>query len=879
MMPGDGVLTSRTDAGGTTAYAYDATYRQLTSVAYPGSLGGESFTNNALGDVISHRDGNGNVIAYQYNLRRQLTNTVAPTNLITKIVYDNVGNVFSTTDAKGNVTSNTWSATRLLLKTTFPTTQQGTPFATNGYDNRDWLARSTDLMQRPTLYTNDAAGRPMSVTDPLSRTTKFGYDADGRKIAVTNAAGEKTLQQWSKRGELLKVTDNANNTVLRVYDAAGNQVAFTNRNVKKWQFFYDGANRLTNTVSPLGRSSSVTFDNRGLVRTMREPSGQMTTNFYDAKGRLTNRLDSVASTIFSYDANDNVTSITNAGQASSLSQTFDAYNHVSSFKDVYGNLIQYKYDANGNLTNLIYPGGKNVFYAYDSLNHCTNVTDWSGRKTSIVYDLNGRTSSITRPNGTQRSVGYDAAGQTTNIIEQTAAGLPIALFRWNWNSNSTAQWEFAAPLPHAASIPTRTMTYNDDNQLITVNGTNVYSDLDGNLTNAPLANGVFATLNYDARNRLLNAGGVTNAYDPMNNRVGQTQGTNTTVFVVNPNSKLSQVLMRIKNGVTNYYIYGAGLLYQITETATATNTLTYHYDYRGSTVALTDNNGNVTDRIEYSLYATTTYRTGTNDTPFLFNGRYGVQTEPNGLLYMRARYYNPYLCRFINADPSGFAGGLNFYAFANGNPVSLLDPTGFGAVGENSAFSWIGNMPANLQDPFNFALGNPEPDWFDKTLDFSMSALQKVSEWMERPRQGGNEPQPLALFSLLTLIAPEARLATLNSMAAETILPANIAATFSGGRYASTVLQNNMTAYRYSGGVSGPVGSFLTTGETISQISSPVSASIALRLPVGATAGNVEHVYNTGRHTNFHWRCCWRGRHSKPNFHTKSQRSHPSLKI
>ncbi len=129
-----------------------------------------------------------------------------------------------------------------------------------------------------------------------------------------------------------------------------------------------------------------------------------------------------------------------------------------------------------------------------------------------------------------------------------------------------------------------------------------------------------------------------------------------------------------------------------------------------------------------------------------------------------------------------------------------------------------------------------QPDWFDKTLDFSMSALQKVSEWMERPRQGGNEPQPLALFSLLTLIAPEARLATLNSMAAETILPANIAATFSGGRYASTVLQNNMTAYRYSGGVSGPVGSFLTTGETISQISSPVSASIALRLPVGATA-------------------------------------------
>jgi RHS repeat-associated protein len=69
---------------------------------------------------------------------------------------------------------------------------------------------------------------------------------------------------------------------------------------------------------------------------------------------------------------------------------------------------------------------------------------------------------------------------------------------------------------------------------------------------------------------------------------------------------------------------------------------------------------------------------GTTDTPFLFNGRYGVQTDANGLLYMRARYYNPYISRFINADPSGFNGGLNFYAFADGNPISEVDPFGLG---------------------------------------------------------------------------------------------------------------------------------------------------------------------------------------------------------
>ena len=67
------------------------------------------------------------------------------------------------------------------------------------------------------------------------------------------------------------------------------------------------------------------------------------------------------------------------------------------------------------------------------------------------------------------------------------------------------------------------------------------------------------------------------------------------------------------------------------------------------------------DRMEYGAYGMLTYRIGTNDTPFLYNGRYGVQTDPNGLLYMRARYYDPYICRFLNADPSGFGGGLNMY--------------------------------------------------------------------------------------------------------------------------------------------------------------------------------------------------------------------------
>jgi RHS repeat-associated protein len=135
-------------------------------------------------------------------------------------------------------------------------------------------------------------------------------------------------------------------------------------------------------------------------------------------------------------------------------------------------------------------------------------------------------------------------------------------------------------------------------------------------------------------------------------------------------------------------------------------------------VALTDGNGNITDRIEYSLYGLITCRAGQTDTPFLFIGRSGVMTDPNGLLYMRARYYNPYLCRFLNADPAGFSGGLNLYAYANGNPVSLSDPSGLGAVGSSvpnwltpssgsvdmsQIFSWLGGggtLPYSVSFPF-----------------------------------------------------------------------------------------------------------------------------------------------------------------------------------
>ena len=98
-------------------------------------------------------------------------------------------------------------------------------------------------------------------------------------------------------------------------------------------------------------------------------------------------------------------------------------------------------------------------------------------------------------------------------------------------------------------------------------------------------------------------------------------------------------------------------------------------------MAITDFAGKVKERIEYSSYGRITQRTGsTTDTPFLFGGEAGVETDANGLYYMHARYYNPHLRRFINADPAGLAGGMNFYAYADGDPISMIDPSGLVAT-------------------------------------------------------------------------------------------------------------------------------------------------------------------------------------------------------
>jgi YD repeat-containing protein len=113
---------------------------------------------------------------------------------------------------------------------------------------------------------------------------------------------------------------------------------------------------------------------------------------------MTSKTDNLGTNNYGYDGNNNLTLLTNVGTGLKLSWAYDAYNRATSFTNAAGYVIQYRSDANGNLTNLIYPGDRTVNYYYDSNNRLTNVTDWAGRQTAYAYDLAGRLTSVIRPN-------------------------------------------------------------------------------------------------------------------------------------------------------------------------------------------------------------------------------------------------------------------------------------------------------------------------------------------------------------------------------------------------------------------------------------------------------------------------------------------------
>jgi len=120
------------------------------------------------------------------------------------------------------------------------------------------------------------------------------------------------------------------------------------------------------------------------------------------------------------------------------------------------------------------------------------------------------------------------------------------------------------------------------------------------------------------------------------------------------------------------YVYGPGGL-PIEQINNSTGTVEYlHHDQQGSTRLLTSSTGKVEGKCSYSAYGIPDCE-GTATTPLGYDGQY--TSSDTGLIYMRARTYDPTTAQFLTRDPWVSITGEP-YSYVGDNPLNFADPTG-----------------------------------------------------------------------------------------------------------------------------------------------------------------------------------------------------------
>jgi RHS repeat-associated protein len=741
--PGGKLKTETNAMSGTTTYVYDNGRRiskttnalgNDTNYAYSSAgdlmnvtdpLGNKtSYTYDAFGNMLTKTDPNGNVTTYAYDANNNRISMKDALGNVTKYTYDALNRLIATTDANGNAVKVSYDA----LGHTIAQTDALGNTTTMVYDpNGNETQRSDALGNIVKQSTFDAADLPLTVQDALGNQTASTYDAMGNLIQSNEPMNNPTKFTYDAGNRMTGSTDALSGTSSLAFDADGNKISVTNPLGGVMKSTYDLGDRLTSETTTSGGTVQYGYNAASLISELTNARGQKREYSFDDAGRIKSFTDPEGTTSYAYDANGNIITVNDA--SGTITRQYDALNRVVKVTDTVGNIVKYTYDTVGNLSSLTYPDGKMVSYSYDADNRLTAVTDWAKRVTSYSYDANGRLVKTVRSDGSVLTQAYDKAGYLISAVDKDASGNIISSYTYSYDANGNILTENSTTsgTDNAAMVydvlnrltsksdkdtsgaalasyayaydadgnitsgksaqQTAAMTYDVLDRLSAYNGNNPAFDLDGNLTSCTLGGSVVSFV-YDSGNRLTQAGTATYTYDANDNRTASAVGGKKTQYAYeNTAAKLSQLLVRTNpDGSQTFYVYGLGLIGQQDSTGYSV----YHFDFRGSTVALTNSSGAVADRFTYGAYGELLTHTGSSDTPFLYNGRDGVLTDANGLYYMRARYYSPELKRFLNADSKKGSidkiQTLNLYSFVIGNPLSLIDPAGM------SADNWLDDL-------------------------------------------------------------------------------------------------------------------------------------------------------------------------------------------
>ena len=433
---------------------------------------------------------------------------------------------------------------------------------------------------------------------------------------------------------------------------------------------------------------------------------------FDVLGRVTEIRDNTSAHAWRYDE---------AGRIIQVDTTTATGNHR----------LEYQYDTLDRVTQRTLSGTgiaqpEPTTYSWDLDNRLTgqvsrfgpegNVTE---HRTAYTYDaasrLHSRSSQIvvgttSEPSLTQR-YHYDQVERLSRIEYVQNAGLPseqlIERIDYNFdargqivqkttlNNNGTGAAETPMEATYDAANRMQTITLKPGEDVATHKTYQLGYDANGNLISKVNAANISerTTYSWDSQNRLTGLSqteasqsiSASYQYDLYGRRISSTvqQGSNPpqTVQYVYDGATL---LGELRGGQLTHRLVGGLNLDEniarlamtpagIVDLARSRQMLT---DAIHSTLAQTNAQGSgIANSYGYSPYGqSSTIGPDATNNPSQYTGR--ENDADTGLMFYRARYYDPVLKRFISEDPIGLAGGMNVYAYVNGNPVSLNDPTG-----------------------------------------------------------------------------------------------------------------------------------------------------------------------------------------------------------
>jgi len=754
-----GNLVSSTDRRGhTSTFQYDALNRLIRSTA-PDPLFYVSETRfDSAGNPIRETDRRGIVTELEYDRENRLLRRRRAGLLGEEHAYDAVGNRIRTWDAKRNLVERDFDERGLVLAERRPLDG----ITTWVYDDSGDAKEIVDPEGRQTSSTYDLRRRLHTTTNGAGETTTYGYDGVGNRTLVQRPEGEEWIYAFDDADRLASVTDPLSHETSFGYDANGNRTSITDAAGQLTSWFFDSLNRASTMTYVDGSVESYGYDPEGNRRSRTDALGRTTITIFDPLNRETLRTFAAGSELVSiataYDGNGNRESVTESfasGEPVVTTQTWDDFDRLESVTDRFDQHITYRYDANGNRTRLGDPAGGVTVYTYDSRNRLASVTPAGQGPTVYTWKKNSLPESVTYPNGVVSTSGYDLANRVASITNTLGAtAISSLVYDYDGNGNRVEQIEIQSGVTEATSYfydeadrleevayPDQVVTYGYDE----VGNRRIEIAVAGSEAPNPGETLIDRTFSYNDRHQLE---GISDALDPSQN-VGYSydangnQSSRTTAsaslsFLYDHRDQLEEVQ---KDGLLlERYVYdyrglrirkaGPAGVEQTTYDDTSAfwrtddqglRTATYHWgadrllsldstteglayylqDALGSPTNLLGADGTLKARYQYDAWGnprgSNTFEDLNN--PFAFTG---YEEDPEtGLLYAKARYYDPAAGRFLTQDP--FAGtlqtppSLHKYLYAYANPTVYTDPTGRIAVLKRAS-NFLGELQESLID-------------------------------------------------------------------------------------------------------------------------------------------------------------------------------------